>query len=63
MSRTVQVSGQEVVPIIGSIDAGSDAQESGAQTKNGDDDNSDSLSDSDPVWITDHQAPRKEPSP
>ena len=48
------------VPIIGSIDAGSDAQESGAETKNGaadDDDNSDSLSDSDPVCITDQKAP------
>ena len=52
---------QEAVPIIGSIDAGSDAQESGAETKNGaadDDDNSDSLSDSDPVCITDQKAPR-----
>ena len=51
---------QEAVPIIGSIDAGSDAQESGAETKNGaadDDDNSDSLSDSDPVCITDQKAP------
>jgi hypothetical protein len=52
---------QEVVPIIGSIDASSEPQKNGAETKNGvadeDDDNSDSLSDSDPVCITDQKAP------
>jgi hypothetical protein len=52
---------QEVVPIIGSIYASSDPQTNGAETKNGaaddDDDNSDSLSDSDPVCITDQKAP------
>ena len=49
------------MPIIGSIDAASDVQENGAETKHGaandDDDNFDSLSDSDPVCITNQKAP------
>ncbi|MDG2014898.1 MAG: hypothetical protein P8J33_15440, partial [Pirellulaceae bacterium] len=52
---------QEVVPISGSIEARSEAQHRGAETRKGaaekDDDNSVSLSGSDPVCITDQNLP------